>query len=157
MGALGTKNISQLRTKVGKMRERAGMSATKFVQSKVAEVLIQAELASPQWSGNFVANWRVYTNQNPAKGYTTKFKVADWREIDEPKQREDWEAMDWNLRNNIATIKTIKWNSNVYLTNTAPIADLIVETAYDGLRPVNKLSPHQGIHSYLKGRFPMLR
>jgi len=78
------KNINSWRTKTQSMKDRIKSSATSYVQRQVLTVLKEAVRVSPQWSGNYAANWKLEVNRQQGH-YDPIFKQANWQDIRPPK------------------------------------------------------------------------
>lgn len=157
MGMLG--GLNAWTNKSNSAKKRIKQKAGAYVQSKVKAVLLEALRVSPQWSGNFVANWVIETNKNKPKGsgYNKAFKQEDWQRFRSvAKKVGDRPAIDWNIAYvNSDTIAEIKWNTKVSIVNYAPIAD-DMEAGNIRLRPENA-GAQTAILAHLKQKFPYIK
>lgn len=169
-------NVQNWKQMEKKARDKVQRSATKLVQYRVALILRAAVKVSPQWSGNYAANWTIETNQAGSASYTRFLKVEPWWDLQwwdtDPsgktraskhysarvgqgiaKSAGDGEAVAWSKALNEKLILGLKWNTNVKLVNRAPVADLL-DSGGVSLRNVNKIDGKLGVVLYLKSRYP---
>lgn len=121
--------------------------ATNHIQKICANLLYDAAMASPQWSGDYTSNWRIVTDSIP--GYDPQLKVKPWQSVEDPYEMGDDLAVSIAVDRGRGAIDKIRWNMPIYLVNTATVADLL-DAGQVNLRPVNKLSPEMSVVSYLK-------
>lgn len=154
MGVLGGLNAWAVKSNSAKkkIKQKAGV----YVQAKTKAVLLEALRVSPQWSGNFAANWDIVTSLNGQSGYTKAFKVDDWHSQKETAHKVgDRPAIAFNLMLNQDTIDSIKWNTKISITNNALIAD-DMEAGNIKLRPENA-GAETAILAHLKQKFPYIK
>jgi hypothetical protein len=161
--------IANLNAWVGKTQaEKAKVKAKagEYVRSKVRQVLREALIVSPQWSGNYAANWVIETNKTGKGSYTSKFKVDPWTKLidsNKPygteKSAGHLEAIKWNLKYiNDEIIEQIKYNSIIRLNNYSPVAEDI-EQGNIQLREPNRASlpGGTGVLAHLSAKFKFVK
>ena len=146
MGILAER-IAKIHAGIEAKKAYAEEKATNYVKKICANLLYDAAMASPQWSGDYASRWRIATTRTPM--YGSRLKVRPWQLIDEPHQRGDEEAIDIAVSRGMGSIDKLRWNMNIRLINDVPVADKL-EAGQVNLRPVNKLSPEMSVVSYLK-------
>jgi len=158
MAELSLININAWRNKIESDKRKIKSKATDYVQKKAKEVLMEALRVSPQWSGNYAANWVIETNQTGSSTKTNKFKVTPWQAlIGAEKQAGDTAAINWNYTYiNKEVIENLRWNTKIRLTNHADIHPEM-EAGTVKLRPVNLIPNGPGVIAHLKAEFPYLR
>ncbi len=150
------KNINSWKTKTQSMKDRIKSSATSYVQRQVLAVLKEAVRVSPQWSGNYAANWKLEVNRQQGH-YDPIFKQANWQDIRPPKYAGHpaaiAAAMAYSGDEYIKGL--IKWNSVVRLVNYSPTAALI-DSGEVKLRPENLVYAPEGVIAYLNMKYKYL-
>jgi hypothetical protein len=162
----------------GKARDKLHSKATKLVRGRAKRIFDEALKVSPQWSGDFAANWTIETNQTGSLGYRSTKKVTPWRDLQwwdtgvdsTAKEKKSFSSGTYDDKPmakyagapdaialarvvNYARIETLKWNTNVRLVNKSPTADLI-ESGEVNLRRVNTVTGTVGVMTYLKSKYP---
>lgn len=164
MGVLGKNNINAFSAKTARQRQQIKTKAAVFIRQKALLVLKDAIKVSPQWSGNFAANWWVEVKGQQG-AYTPKFKVNPWQSLQASKgvkgrmkQQGDPEALQYVMGLDPAEyLNNIQWNSVLRLVNYAPVADAI-ENREIPLRPVNtQVIGSQGVVAFLKTKYSFIR
>lgn len=64
-----------------KARNKVEKKATDYVRARVKRVLDEAVRVSPQWSGNFAANWGIETSAQGRLSYESLGKVTPWNKL----------------------------------------------------------------------------
>jgi len=147
MGILSAR-IGRIHAGIAAKKAYVEEKATNHIQKICANLLYDAAMASPQWSGDYASNWNIYVDTFPA--YSGGFKVHPWQALrGEEKQRGDPEAVDATVLRGMQSIDKIRWNMQIRLANFALVSDSL-EAGQINLRPVNKLSPEMSVVSYLK-------
>lgn len=162
-----------------KARERLHNKATKIVQARAKKIFDEAVKLSPQWSGDFAANWTIETNLTGSTGYVGSKKVHPWTDLQwwdtgadsTLKERKALvnntayagklmakyagasEAIALAQVLTYARISTIKWNTKIKLVNHSPTAD-IIESSTVHLRNVNLIPGSIGVITHLKTKYP---
>lgn len=154
MGILG--NLNAWKNKSDSAKKKIKQKATTYVQVKTKSVLTEALRVSPQWSGNFVANWEIVLSTNNRGGYTKKFKIADYKQLEGIAYKVgDRPAINFALEQNKEIIEEIKWNSKIAIANNAEIADEM-EAGNIRLRPENA-GAETAILAHLKQKFRFIK
>lgn len=150
------KNINAWKTKSDAAKRRIQGKATDYVRKQVLTVFKEALRVSPQWSGNYAANWQLsFTGAAGGKGWDKLWKVDDWREVT-PRQAGDARSYRQTLEFWTEIVnRQLYWNSTVKLENHAPVADMI-ESGEVKLRPQNLIPGGQGVIAYLNMKFKYL-
>ena len=146
MGIL-SERIAKIHAGIEAKKAHAEQKATNHIQKICANLLYDAAMASPQWSGDYASNWRIVTDSLP--GYDPQLKVKNWQSVEDPFQMGDDLAVSIAVDRGRGAIDKIRWNLPIYLINATPVADLL-DAGQVNLRPVNKLSPEMSVVSYLK-------
>lgn len=146
MGILEAR-IAKIQTGIEAKKAYVEQKATNHIQKICANLLADAAMASPQWSGDYASNWRIVTDSLP--GYDPQLKVKNWQSVEDPFQMGDDLAVSIAIDRGRGAIDKIRWNMPIYLINATPVADLL-DAGQVNLRPVNKLSPEMSVVSYLK-------
>ena len=147
-------NINAWKVKTASAKKKIKSSATSYVRKTVKKVFLEALKVSPQWSGDYVFNWRIEVT-GYTFGYNNRFKVNPWQSLEDPKYAGHPTAINAAKFGLDQYIEVVKWNSNVRLVNHAPVASLL-EAGEVGLRPENLIAG-QGVVSYLKSRYSFLK
>ncbi len=146
MGIL-SERIAKIHAGIEAKKVYAEQKATNHIQKICANLLYDAAMASPQWSGDYASNWRIVTDSLPV--YDPQLKVKNWQSVEDPFQMGDDLAVSIAIDRGRGAIDKIRWNMPIYLINATPVADLL-DAGQVNLRPVNKLSPEMSVVSYLK-------
>lgn len=146
MGILSAR-IGRIHAGIAAKKAYVEEKATNHIQKICANLLYDAAMASPQWSGDYASNWRIVTDSIP--GYDPQLKVKNWQSVEEPFQMGDDFAVSIAVDRGRGAIDKVRWNMPIYLVNVTPVADLL-DAGQVNLRPVNKLSPEMSVVSYLK-------
>lgn len=146
MGILSAR-IDRIHAGIAAKKAYAEEKATNHIKKICANLLYDAALASPQWSGDYASNWRIVTDSLP--GYDPQLKVSPWQDLEAPYQMGDEPAVGIAVGRGRSAISKIRWNMPIYLVNVAPVADEL-EAGTVRLRLENKLSPEMSVVSYLK-------
>lgn len=161
-------------------RKRIQSRATVYVRSRIKRVFEDAIRVSPQWSGNFAANWNIETNAFGTVGYNKVKKVDPWQTLKwwdtganngkvtdvqkdhNEKYKGQWaryagdtDAIKFARGQVYEKIADIKWNTKVKLVNKSPIADQIEDGSVK-LRRVNMVHGTLGVLAYLKSEHHFL-
>ena len=146
MGILEVR-IAKIQAGIEAKKSYVEQKATNHIQKICDNLLYDAAMASPQWSGDYASNWRIVTDSLP--GYDPQLKVKNWQSIEDPFQMGDDLAVSIAIDRGRGAINKIRWNMPIYLVNTAAVSNLL-DAEQVNLRPVNKLSPEMSVVSYLK-------
>ena len=146
MGIL-SERIAKIHAGIEAKKAYAEEKATNYVKKICANLLYDAAMASPQWSGDYASNWRIVTDSIP--GYDPQLKVNPWQSVEDPFEMGDDLAVSIAVDRGRGAIDKVRWNMPIYLINATPVADLL-DAGQVNLRPVNKLSPEMSVVSYLK-------
>lgn len=146
MGILSAR-IGRIHAGIAAKRAYVEDKATNHIKKICADLLYDAALASPQWSGDYASNWRIVTDTPAA--YDPQFKVVPWQALKDPFEKGDDPAVSFVVGAGLSSIDKVRWNKPVRLVNPTPVAELL-ETGQIMLRPVNRLSPDVSVVSYLK-------
>lgn len=152
MGILSAR-IDRIHAGVAAKKAYVEEKANNHIKKICANLLYDAALASPQWSGDYASNWRIVTDSLP--GYDPQLKVKPWQSLEDPFQMGDGMAVGVATGRGRSSISKIRWNMPIYLVNATPVADEL-EAGTVNLRPVNKLSPEMSVVSYLKMNYRCL-
>lgn len=140
--------IAKIHAGIEAKKAYAEEKATNYVKKICANLLYDAAMASPQWSGDYASNWNIYVDDFPA--YSGGFKVHPWQALrGEEKKRGDPEAIDFTVRKGMQSIDKLRWNMQIRLANFSLVSGAL-DAEEVNLRPVNKLSPEMSVVSYLK-------
>lgn len=172
---MGFLDINAWRRLIDKTEAKYRGRATEIVQLRARKVLDEALKVSPQWSGNYAANWRIESSTRHGGGWLKNFKVDPWTDLEwwdtgttsvtgaqkshsakagKAKYAGAPEAIEWNKRINYELISYLKWNSKIKLVNTAPVEDFIGAVP---LRAVNLIAAPHGVIAHLEMKFPYLK
>jgi len=147
MGIL-SERIGRIHAGIEAKKAYAEEKATNYVKKVCANLLYDAAMASPQWSGDYASNWNIYVDDFPA--YSGGFKVTPWQALrGDEKKRGDPEAIDFTVRKGMQSIDKLRWNMQIRLANFSLVSGAL-DAEEVNLRPVNKLSPEMSVVSYLK-------
>lgn len=151
------KNINSWKQKSEAAKKKIQSSATDYVRKQVIMVLKDAMKFSPQWSGNYAANWQLsFAGAAASKGWDQQWKQDDWRAVRPVRHAEMSESYQQALDFWTEVVNTqLSWNSNVALVNNAPVAQMI-ENGEVNLRPVNLIPGGQGVVAFLKTKYSYL-
>lgn len=150
MGILEAR-MAGIKALIEKKKAVAKDVASKHVQSICYRLLVDAAIASPQWSGDYASNWNIVAGRKPR--YDPYLKVIPWQNlIGEERARGDELAVELAIDRSYEPISKIRWNMKIRLVNTAPIADEL-EAMEINLRPVNRLTPDVSVVSFLKMKY----
>ena len=125
--ALSVSNLSEVNSKVKAWFGAVEDAARDAVVGLAKEVLDNALINSPQYSGDYAASWRVspgvidYTYEKDALP-----GAARWNQDKDgpaPFGRGDQQAIEFALAHNAAVWSTIKLGGTVYITNSAQHED----------------------------------
>jgi len=139
--------IAKIQAGIEAKKAYVEQKATNHIQKICANLLYDAAMASPQWSGDYASNWRIVTDSIP--GYDPQLKVNPWQSVENPYEMGDDLAVSIAVDRGRSSVDKVRWNMPIYLVNTASVSDLL-EAGQVNLRPVNKLSPEMSVVSYLK-------
>lgn len=162
MGRGALLDINAWTRKTEAAKKRITTKATVYVQKNVRTILREAATVSPQWSGNFVANWVVETKQTGfGVAYTNRFKVNPWWSIREHVKTKDIRpghvtAIAWVMQDNEDVIQSIKWNSKIRLTNAHPLVEEIAAGMIH-LRPQSYAYGEPAVYAHLAHKFKYVR
>ena len=125
--ALSVSNLAEVNSKVKAWFGAVEDAARDAVVGLAKEVLDNALINSPQYSGDYTASWRVTVNHID----TTYEKdaipgAARWNQDKDgpaPFGRGDQQAIEFALAHNAAVWSTIKLGGTVYITNSAQHED----------------------------------
>ena len=162
MGRGALLDINAWTRKTEAAKKRITTKATVYVQKNVRTILREAATVSPQWSGNFVANWVVETKQTGfGVAYTNKFKVNPWWSIREHVKTKDIRpghvtAIAWVMQDNEDVIQSIKWDTKIRLTNTHPLVEEIAAGMIH-LRPQSYAYGEPAVYAHLAHKFKYVR
>lgn len=161
-------------------REKVHASAGNLVRARVKKVFDLAVKVSPQWSGNYAANWAIETNHAEVgkAAYNPGLKETPWQNLQwwdtgvdsSNAERKSFasgaydgkpmakyagaaRAVEQAKLRNYDAIATIKWNTKVRLVNMAPVSALLDAGAVN-LRRVNLIPEHVGVLSFIKAKYP---
>jgi len=152
--------------------------ATIYVRSRIKKVFEDAIKVSPQWSGNYAANWTIETNATGVVGYNSALKVNPWTNLQwwdtavtgVTKEQAKWASASSKPRAKHVgapralkfardqfneKLLSVKWNTKVRIVNKSPVAELL-DTEQVNLRKVNLIPGHTGVMSYLKAKHTFL-
>ena len=125
--ALSVSNLSEVNSKVKAWFGAVEDAARDAVVGLAKEVLDNALINSPQYSGDYTASWRVtskvidYTYEKDAIPGAARWNQGSGGP--EPFGRGDQQAIDFALAHNAAVWSTIKLGGTVYITNSAQHED----------------------------------
>lgn len=153
MGILDAR-IAKIHAGIAAKKVYAETKTLNHIKKTCANLLYDAALASPQWSGDYASNWNIVTGSFAS--YNGQLKVIPWQALrGNEKSRGDDIAVDIAVDRGMSAIDSIKLDSKIRLVNPAPVAaDL--EAQKIQIRPVNKLDPDVSVVSYLKMRYRCL-
>lgn len=134
---IAIKNLNPYLKKLRADREKLKTTPQKYVRAAVLKAFKIVLRESPQYSGDFAANWNIETR---ATGSTPYFEIGRKGELEDkilklgPKDEEyksmlryagHPEAIAEALQRAQTVLPTIKWNSKIFFTNRTPIAGAI--------------------------------
>ena len=125
--ALSVSNLAEVNGTVKKWFGAVEDAARDAVVGLAKEVLDNALINSPQYSGDYTASWRVspgvidYTYEQDAISGAARWNQGAGGP--EPFGRGDQKAIDFALTHNAAVWPTIKLGGTVYITNSAQHED----------------------------------
>ena len=164
------KNLNAWLLKTRAAKDKIKSKATDHVQSQVLKVFKTILKESPQYSGDFVSNWNVVTNAYSSPGYQElpykDFLEGEYERTAENTYKIDYyksllrsfghpAAMRVAMLHASDVISSIKWNTKVYIVNTAPIADAVATGSLYPYRPVHAHLEGQSFISYIKQKHGM--
>lgn len=142
-------------------KKRLKTRAQAYVRAKVTQVVKEVAKVSPQFTGNYVANWQLTTPQYHTGGYDPIYKWDDWHQVPRRlrKAQNAAPATVTMLQSNFAKIATLRYNSRIELWNHAPVADMIEAQAVSFRNPQNtQYQLHGGgLIPHLTNKFSYLR
>ena len=125
--ALSVSNLVDVNREVKKWFDAVEDAARDAVVGLAKEVLDNALINSPQYSGDYTASWRVTFNHIDSTYEKDAISgAARWNQGaggPEPFGRGDQKAIDFALTHNAAVWPTIKLGGTVYITNSAQHED----------------------------------
>ena len=125
--ALSVSNLSEVNSTVKAWFGAVEDAARDAVVGLAKEVLDNALINSPQYSGDYTASWRVTLNHIDTTYETNAIPgAARWNQGaggPEPFGRGDQQAIDFALKHNATVWPTIKLGGTVYITNSAQHED----------------------------------
>ncbi len=149
-------NINAWKNKTKSAKKAIRSKATVYVQAQVKGVLKEVLNNSPQYSSDYVWSWRVVTTQNKNDVYSPGFKVRPWQKIWNTKAKMgDQRVIRLRMAAEMEHISDIKWNSKVWLVNTAAVHELL-ESNSVRLRPENVIPGSLTSIEHLKLKFKTL-
>jgi hypothetical protein len=132
--------------------ERVAIGLTKVALGKALEY-------SPQYSGDFAANWKLYVNKIELDIQVDVFPGQQFP-AEDPFQRRDTPAIQYAIKANEERVNefNFRWGDTIWLANSAVHEDLYAWKIEDGLlklRPVNYggEGPLRQTKTYLKTHF----
>lgn len=158
---LTVKNLNPFLAKLKRDREKLKSRPQAYVRAAVLKMFKVVLKESPQYSGDFAANWNIETNQTGPHPY---FEIGYKGYLEDkilelgPKNPEylallkrpgSPEAVNLALSRAMDAISTIKYNTKITFVNRTPIAGEVGKgiVAY---RPVNQHLQHVAFVSHLK-------
>ena len=162
MGRGALLDINAWTRKTEAAKKRITTKATVYVQKNVRTILREAATVSPQWSGNFVANWNILiTDSGFSASYKSALKVNPWWSIREHVKTKDIRpghvtAIAWVMASNEEYIQKIKWNSKIRLTNAHPLVEEIAAGMIH-LRPHSYAYGEPAVYAHLAHKFKYVR
>lgn len=159
---LGNMNAWKRLTEAQKRKIKS--TATEYVHRRVTLILKAAIKATPQFSGNYAANWQLATTKSGPGNYIPHVfrpKGYEWQKVPQSMRRH--QGHEAALKHNLSQYHdkawlrdNVHWNSNVKLVNHSPQADLH-EAGQINLRPVNLVPVSETVMTYLKMKFKELQ
>jgi hypothetical protein len=156
---LSSLNAWTVKTKAEKARIKN--KAQTYVRNSVKRVVNEVAKVSPQFSGNYLINWRLYLTSSPAVTYNPALKWDDWKAVPSNLRRGQNQnpARSMMLQANYATLANIKYNSKIMLWNPTYAADVIEEGQIEFRDPENTAYQlhGDGMIPHLQYKFSYLR
>jgi hypothetical protein len=149
---LQLRNKQEFLRKLERVQARVEQLATQHVRAKVIKLYELVLTESPQYSGDFAANWRIDLNNGPARVgapvglgtyVRTGFKDLYQEEWLPPKQAGHPDALRGPLHEFRNDLQRIDWGTQVIIYNRTPIAFAIKS---GDMRP-----EYRPVHEHLQG------
>lgn len=147
-------DIKKLDESIARVRKKKAMFeallTAKFSRI-LGQILLDAAKVSPQWSGDYAANWRI----TPKSAGKEDYEKTPYKTSAGPKSRGDLDAVAYAMLRYSDT--TVPYREQAVLYNPTPLV-FTATTVSDGkqtkrLRVDNVLTPAQTVESYLKAKY----